>query len=1143
MLLHSHSKEPTGLPFKIVADALNASEQYPSLNSDKKTALVSALLDQALASRPDNPVIEVFALLRILLPQMDNRSVYGFKTTGLIKSFAKAMEKNGGLSGKAAASQLLEWIKEPKPFENGHGLVTLPEVAIARANSRCFPDTPQQAPLSIMDIAIICQRLTNTYKERHKQKVITLVDPRNNDLSMMSVHVDSVAEVLAGVLPLLSYVECKLLVKLLLRTVPIGIGPQTVLNGLGPSLSNFLKFQLDLGRLALSAVMHPDTPGTLVCGVPFSPMTCNVTSSPYLMKWLFSKEDTVQTYIAPKLGRLVIHSSGAWFVPLKGSSSAMRNRFVDLESSAAVAIKARQRHMYIMRAIKRSGALINDKNAHGYLISYMLYEENGLYVLLLNGVKTLSTVIKSIEFVDASVGLDDPSKSNSKEQTVASLIQSLIKRSEPFTLTVENKALNNVNVMVTSHYDYPDPARKNDKKVVNATTKGMIVQRKMDGDRMQAHILMGANGKPEVRLFTKKGRPVQTLYSDVAQELEHAMLHDQPCILDGEIIVVNSEGNPLPWCSTKWRYNSSATPQKGTPGQVVTLVKSAAYGYNPVDGEGELTFAPHVSALMAWTELGASERDRLKARAILQDDKASLLFVIFDILMFRGRDTANLPYSERLSQLRQVHSLARLKHSKVITETWFVQNTEQLIEKMGYIVQQKGEGLVLKDPRAKYEFTRSLHQRKLKISGPDINCGVVGIGFTHSHNPRMWGLLTVVHGSSSSSSSLWVYNRIESLEGDKIKTAAEHVLSLSSLVSLDQVLQHTTREKAIQRGAYSIYSTKTHQTAFTVTWERSGATCTVHFLQGRPKDVQWLCDPFECKFGISQRGDMYPVDWRAKVEDAQDEVVVPVPRFPVGRIQLDDHQRSEFDSVASIEAKFRQAADEMTCIQDFFQRRIKQLRTKPPDARKLEEIRRILMGRENPKESWPQTISMMYRLDEFSNLLKKNNFDELNAGERMVLAGMPTASQWDTFFVNQVPIPPSIEEENMQASLEAETPTLLRRLKELKAKIRLDPVLLPSTTCKKTGFNFLISSTQSLQLLSESGPLPPSQGSTLDCFAAVEEEADVEEEEEEEEPLEYHDIEPHALINQEEEYDGMMGYYSEQDGDMYFDDVQSHGYY
>jgi len=417
------------LPFHIVASLLEQARSIQTKGLTRKEQhmnIISGLLNEAL-EHPTNPTLQVLALLRVLLPSRDSRSVYGFKTTSLIRSFAKAIEKDGGVSGKAAAQTLLQSIRNPRPDEDGPHLVTMPEVAIAMAHARCFLSSStargKGPQLSLIEVAALCQKLTNIYRERHKQAVLTITSHMGGK-GGMSIHIDSVAEVLGTVLTRLSYDECKVLVRLLLRTVPMGIGTQTVMDTLGPYLGNFLEVQQDLGRLAMAIVKYHQnkiatgssskadqllSPG-LMCGVPMTPMTCHITSSPYLMKWLFTKQDTIKQYLSPKTGQLIIHSSGPWYVPLKSSGSiAGRNRFVDLESPGAISIKNRKAHMLILREIHRcSPSLILTDKAQGYVISYMLYldEQTGGHVMLLQGVEPF--LHKTIEFVDASVVLDDP---------------------------------------------------------------------------------------------------------------------------------------------------------------------------------------------------------------------------------------------------------------------------------------------------------------------------------------------------------------------------------------------------------------------------------------------------------------------------------------------------------------------------------------------------------------------------------------------------------------------------------------------------------------------------------------------------------------------------------------------------------------
>ena len=359
-------------------------------------------------------------------------------------------------------------------------------------------------------------------------------------------------------------------------------------------------------------------------------MTCHVTSSPYLMKWLFTKEDTVKSYLTPKHGRLVIHSSGSWFVPLKGSTSTMQNSFVDLDSPAVLTgSKARQQHLLILREIKRK-ELLRAEAAVGYLLSYMLmHKDGGDYVMLLRG--SLSKEV--VEFADASFVMDDPPLARQTN------LQALLLRSD--SVPIESWR---VRIAISAEEEDSNKTKK---------PQGILAQRKLDGDRMQAHIMIGPQGKPSVKLFTKKGRPVHMLYSDVAQELENqAMMmmaaQDQPCILDGELIAVDKDGEPLPWCSTKWRYDSAKHAQSlrtltsGSTSLLLLMPGDAPpYGYNPGDGEESdaPTFAPRPSAISSWDCLGTSEKERLKVR----EAEGTLLFVVFDLLMYKGRPIVHLP--------------------------------------------------------------------------------------------------------------------------------------------------------------------------------------------------------------------------------------------------------------------------------------------------------------------------------------------------------------------------------------------------------------------------------------------------------------------------------------------------------------------
>ena len=975
LLFYSPSPSTTSIPFLLLAEKLE--EAYNTNSIAIKQNIAYNLIHETFHyARENNPSLCMFALLRLCFPPYDNRSVYGFKSHKLLKSFAKAFEKSGSVNGRKASSKLLAWIKRPTPTRNKSStLISMPEVEVARAHALCFPATRKPSKqLTILDIAAMCQRLTNMYKEKHKDALVMVHNT--------AVKVDKIAEFLATELPHLSYVECKVLVRILLRTISLGIGLKTFTGVLPALLQNQMDYQMDLCRLSIEMVKALEGQplrSTVLCGVPFRPMTCQVVSSPYVMKWLFSKEETFKSYLPPKDGQLIMHPNGKWYVPLKRGNSKQRKRFVDLETASSTQTSHVKKHMELLGEIKRNRHLFfNEEYASGMVISYMITrgETDGAYFFLVRGMKLIEED-EEIEFADADIH-----PAGAKKDSITQFLVSTEPQPISHHITITACTL--------------DPEKQTKGQKIN----GMIVQRKYDGDRMQAHLGLSPQIEtPKIQLFSKSGKPVQHLYTDVYNEMmrklsENGVNSDLPCILDGEIIVVDAEQNPLPWSSMKWRYDSGqATPLTTTPlisgnakPTIVSVVSEEKYCENTTDGEtSELTLAPLMN-LKSWDQIGGSEKEKIRVKVL---EGAQLLYVVFDVLMIKGRLITDQPYSERLKRLKELRFLSSLKYSKVIPDSTTLQNAQELVTALTQTVRDHAEGLILKDPRAKYVCGRTNTQRKLKISGPDINCEVVGLGFTLTRNPRMWGILTAI--LSEDKSEYLVYNRVESIEGDAPSTAAEYILSLPSCVSVEACSANTT----VTTERYSILITQNADSeALRITWkpkDEESRECTLCFMQGLPQDIQWLCNPLECLFGVSQRGDLHPVSGG-------------VPRFPVCRIQWDDHQRSECDTPSSIRTKFEQASALPTCIQDFMKRRIRQLRSKPPVAEKLEEIRRILLGKENQMEAWPQKIDGMYTLAEFSALLEKNGFEPLTQGERHVLSGLKPQSQWDNLLVKKVRI-------------------------------------------------------------------------------------------------------------------------------------------
>lgn len=1087
-----------GVPFSFLAD--NLERAYHATALLEKQNIAYNLVHEVLQSATDKPELELLALLRLCLPSHDNRSVYGFKTYRLIKSFAKAFEKCGGNSGRAASSYLLQWLRRPEPVKQKRTLITMPEIAVAHAHALCFPSTTKKThALSIRDIAALCQHLTNMYKEKHKELVVAAtMDEHGANKEIAGIKVDKVAEFLSTVIPYLGYLESKILVRVLLRTVSMGIGMKTFTKAiLGGAMENRLNHQMDLGRLSINIVNAgmdekqaiKNSTVTILCGVPFRSMTCQVVSSPYVMKWLFSREESIKSYLPPKDGKLIMHSNGRWYIPLKRSNSIQRKRFIDLDTRDVMASKYTKKHMELLREIMRNRKkYFREEMAFGMVISYIItksednQQHSASYLFLIRAMKSIED--EQIEFMDTDVVYDtavastEPSKSTTKtNEKMRGLISQLIISNAPLITPAYH-------VTVCSLDDDNEKRKTSSNTTGGDSNKGMIVQRKYDGDRMQAHIGLSQDEKPKVQLFSKSGKPVQHLYTDVAKEISQKLIGelqhlrgDLPCILDGEIIVVDKNQCPLPWSSAKWRYDSgkggasllnTSGQQQGSIPTIVSLINETGYCENLEDGEGtDISLAP-LTSLKVWDQLGSNEKKKIHVKVL--EPGARLQFVVFDMLMLGGRVITDQPYSHRLKKLKELRlfTSSKLAFTKVISESHYIQNADDLVKQLVSTVREKAEGLILKDPRAKYVFGRTNSQRKLKICGPDINCEVVGLGFTLSKNPRMWGILTAI--MSDDKQEFLVYNRVESIEGDAPDTAAEHILSLPGSVSVDALRALVSGYRGsnsgeVDVGKYTLLVTTNQagenedettdlEDVIRVTWKPKNEDdvthgCTLCFMHGLPNDIHWLCNPFESLFSVSQRGDLHPLSWEGGMSQP---ISVRVPRFPVCRIQLNDHQRSECDTPSSIKEKFDQACAEPTCIQEFLKRRVVQLRSKPPRAEKLEELRRILLGRRNQTETWPQEIDTLYKLEDFSKILVENGFEPLTQGERHVLCGLQPRSQWDQFLVKKVKIIDSEEVMESEEERKMNLPFLVSRLSKFKRMLDEKKLLRPTVTKSRMNF-------------------------------------------------------------------------------------------
>ena len=173
----------------------------------------------------------------------------------------------------------------------------------------------------------------------------------------------------------------------------------------------------------------------------------------------------------------------------------------------------------------------------------------------------------------------------------------------------------------------------------------LMAQLKLDGDRLQAHVL----DADTVRLFTRNGYDVSDIYSDVCDELRAARLQ-APCIFDGELIVVNAAGLPLPWDDAKWRFNSfyarvdgssssggAAAQEEASDEIIVMPVQSEAEAncHNANEEEEESALPEGLLALVPrksrWTQHPNAQYRTVPIQCHLR-------YMVFDMLMWNGED-------------------------------------------------------------------------------------------------------------------------------------------------------------------------------------------------------------------------------------------------------------------------------------------------------------------------------------------------------------------------------------------------------------------------------------------------------------------------------------------------------------------------
>jgi hypothetical protein len=237
--------------------------------------------------------------------------------------------------------------------------------------------------------------------------------------------------------------------------------------------------------------------------------------------------------------------------------------------------------------------------------------------------------------------------------------------------------------------------------------------------------------------------------------------------------------------------------------------------------------------------------------------------------------------------------------------------------------------------------------------------------------------------------------------------------------------------------------------------ENAYLACKLILLKRSRADIQWLCNPQECKFGLSLKGDLRPIE-----SDEYGNQTMLHHRHPVGRIEFAGYNMSTCDSNKSIEAKFAEAQTIATCIQDFTLRRINRMRALPPSKKKLEEIRRVVetiqyLNNNEPdtEEEWPRPPPVGFcSPDGFSLMLEnvskyptvnsqlkasqEKAFKKLTPEERQAWVGLPVHSQWKNMRSAVAPPQiPGVDDALSQERARANISTLMSRYKKIRTVI------------------------------------------------------------------------------------------------------------
>ena len=877
-------------------------------------------------------------------------------------------------------------------------ILVLPEEAVKKA----FAETEgmgegDDSKLSVCYVAGLLQHLTALYR-KSQQVDLSVFRAKNGRTS--TLFRENPFEPIA---PKLSLMGVQTLCAILLRTIPFGVTPAVVYKAIHENAQDIMAMRNDLCGLAEWSYAKHSITRDIIIGVPFAPMTCEVMQNMYVLPWEFPNTVSLlaKVPVTPRKGKLIIVEK-TWYIPVISKRSARGNTFVDLKTATKTDVSTLYRHRLGLTQIHNAGCL-NDDICDGYVIHYSLYQQSDKTLMSMHRYDMVITDIVSLE-EESTRGpmpvqfspipikvrrVPDIGTGDHEKEEKEAIFQAINLQNSQYAAVQFEFGMTATKDKMDDHMN-----PKTDHEIKDDV---IMVQTKYDGDRMQAHIQKTKvkskkkgdveTYKIEVNLFSKMGHDTSLIYSDITKALKTAFeknLSLAPCVLDGEIIVMDTAlGTPMPWSSEKWRFDSgfelaqmqtlADLENADTKSHLVRLLSPDA----DLDTNSDIMDASTALEFRTMTL-----RDAL--REFYDEDKKKIMvgkitggylqFVVFDVLVFEGVQCHSFQYNRRSKILYNLFAKINMSIPRVqppigrARTLGSVYTTRELQECLMQSVQEKTEGLILRVSTGSYVFGRSKNIKKLKLRGPDINCAIIGGGHCLHSNPHRFCALVAVKASAAApmANTFICYTRVDLFENSTPSEIMEVIQGTHSRIHVCDIrdyLKNDPKEGGVLQlhSKDEIYEVTVNvidvdNQMISITWHpkarmkssRKGGMWlkdwTVVFLHGIPSDINYLIAPNDCNYGMSIRGDLRPASETVDIF-SKEKTIIPIPRFPVGRIEFDvSPDCQDVDDAVAIQHKFDIGTREDTLIKEAILRYVKRKRRDPPRQKRLRELSNTLVA-------------------------------------------------------------------------------------------------------------------------------------------------------------------------------------------------------